>query len=145
MRQGLCGFPTSPQRLNSGQQRSRTMIPKSICLTLRMAFSGALLAFSAAAFANEPTPELYRLGTALYKDNCAICHGENGEGNGSLASEFSPRPRNFTSGAFRFVSTPIGAAPSREDILRTIRKGIEGSYGRSMPAFSSFTSSEVLA
>lgn len=94
---------------------------------------------------NTPTPELHRLGMALYKENCAICHGANGEGDGSLAQEFSPKPRNFSLGTFRFVSTPNGAPPSREDLVRTIRNGIEGSYGQSMPAFPQFSSSEMLA
>lgn len=72
---------------------------------------------------------------ALYNENCAICHGPNGDGGGSLAPQFSPRPRDFTNGSFRFRSTGIGEAPSAADLLRTISRGIEGSYGRSMPSF----------
>lgn len=94
---------------------------------------------------NQPTPELHRMGQDLYRANCAICHGDSGEGDGSLAGEFSPPPRNFTNSAFRFVSTPNGSPPARIDIVKTIERGIEGSYGRSMPAFPNFSSSELLA
>lgn len=75
-------------------------------------------------------------GRALYNENCAICHGPNGDGGGSLASQFSPRPRDFTKGTFRFRSTGIGESPAATDLLRTITNGVEGSYGRSMPSFA---------
>lgn len=100
---------------------------------------------AAAADENRPTPELHRLGMALYAEKCSICHGSSGEGDGALSSEFSPKPRNFVLGAFRFASTEPGDPPSRLDIMRVIENGIEGSYGRSMPAFDDLTLSEKLA
>lgn len=109
------------------------------------AFNALVTTTELAAQSNQPTPELHRLGQALYKDNCAICHGENGAGDGVLAGEFSPRPRDFTFGTFRFISTPNGSPPARKDIVRTIKQGIEGSDGRSMPAFEEFSLSELLA
>ncbi len=40
-----------------------------------------------------------RAGRELYEEAlqpaCADCHGDSGEGNGPLASQFDPRPRNF--------------------------------------------------
>ncbi len=40
-----------------------------------------------------------RAGRALYEEAlqpaCADCHGKKGEGNGQLAGQFDPRPRNF--------------------------------------------------
>ena len=94
---------------------------------------------------NVPTPELHRLGMTLYSEKCSICHGPNGEGDDSLSGEFSPKPRNFVQGTFRFSSTELGDPPSRLDIMRVIENGIEGSYGRSMPAFDDLTLSERLA
>ena len=40
-------------------------------------------------------------GRALYLGSpsgiaCATCHGEKGDGKGVMASQFNPRPRNFT-------------------------------------------------
>ncbi len=103
------------------------------------------LTFSASADDNTPNPELHRLGQSLYKLHCAICHGSDGEGDGVLSKEFVPAPRNFTEGVFRFTSTKNGEPPARIDILRVIERGIEGSYGRSMPPFPQFSSSERLA
>ena len=100
------------------------------------------VANTAAANTNKPTPELHRLGKKLYADNCAICHGPNGDGMGSLGVEFTPRPRNFTKGAFKLRSTGLRQEPSRADINRVITNGIEGSYGRTMPAFEDFITSE---
>ena len=112
-------------------------------------FYGTIILFGAVASAvagvNEPTPELHRLGQQLYQENCAICHGPNGGGDGILSTEFSPSPRDFTQGVFRFSSTPNGTPPARADIERVIMRGIEGSYGRTMPAFDTLSPSEVQA
>lgn len=35
------------------------------------------------------------MGEAFYKDNCATCHGENGDGQGKRADFIYPKPRNF--------------------------------------------------
>ena len=126
--------------------KPKERIPMQVLRFLTVfAFSALVTTTELAAQNNQPTPELHRLGQALYKDNCAICHGANGAGDGSLASEFSPRPRDFTFGTFRFISTPNGAPPARNDIVKTIKQGVEGSDGRSMPAFEKFTISELLA
>jgi mono/diheme cytochrome c family protein len=39
-------------------------------------------------------------GQQVYSDKCAMCHGQNGQGNGPASSSFSPAPANFTSAAF---------------------------------------------
>jgi mono/diheme cytochrome c family protein len=51
---------------------------------------------------NPLQPDAGNLGAGerLYLGNasdsgCAICHGDRGEGNGPLATQFSPPPRNF--------------------------------------------------
>ena len=94
---------------------------------------------------NVPTPELHRLGLENFADSCSICLGSNGEGDGALASEFTPPPRDLTFGSFKFQSTGFREPPARADWGSVIRNGIEGSYGRLMPAFNVFTDSEVLA
>ena len=104
-----------------------------------------LLPHHAKADDNVPTPELHRLGLQIYAESCSVCHGPNGEGNGAMASEFTPRPRDFTFGSFKFQSTGFREPPARADWISVVRNGIEGSYGRLMPAFDDLADSEVLA
>ena len=44
-----------------------------------------------------------------------------------------PKPRDYRPGIFKFTSTPYGAKPLREDLMRTVKRGIRGT---SMPAFA---------
>ncbi|HYM67436.1 MAG TPA: c-type cytochrome, partial [Patescibacteria group bacterium] len=37
---------------------------------------------------------------ALYRRHCAVCHGIAGRGDGPAAGLLSPRPRDFTAGAY---------------------------------------------
>ncbi len=71
-------------------------------------------------------------GYSIYRRNCLHCHGVTGAGDGPTASFFFPRPRDFRRGIFKFTSTPTGARPHRDDLRRTIVKGLDGT---SMPAF----------
>jgi high-affinity iron transporter len=34
-------------------------------------------------------------GATLFRERCAMCHGEAGDGNGQLAGALDPRPRDF--------------------------------------------------
>lgn len=90
-------------------------------------------------------PKLITEGTSLYLENCAICHGVNGDGKGPLATGFTPRPRDFVNGSFKFRSTGVDEAPAKADLMKTIKFGVEGSYGRSMPAFDYLTDRELSA
>lgn len=67
-----------------------------------------------------------KLGEKVYRENCIACHGEKGNGNGPSASTLKTKPRDFTTGVFKFHSTPSGSLPLDEDILRTISKGVRG-------------------
>lgn len=71
-------------------------------------------------------------GYALYRRNCLHCHGVTGAGDGPTAPFVFPFPRDFRQGLYKFTSTPNGARPDRDDLRRTIRKGL---HGTSMPAF----------
>jgi mono/diheme cytochrome c family protein len=73
-----------------------------------------------------------RRGAEVYTRYCVQCHGVNGDGNGVAAAYLIPKPRNYLLGIFKFTSTNYGAKPLREDLLRTVRRGIRGT---SMPAF----------
>ncbi len=71
-------------------------------------------------------------GAQVYQRNCVQCHGVSGDGNGQAAEYLTPRPRDYRRGIFKFTSTPYGNKPRREDLLRTITRGIPGT---SMPSF----------
>lgn len=100
---------------------------------------------AAAAQTTSSGSALMQEGLEVYRENCAICHGPNGDGQGSLAPQFTPRPRDFTHGNFKFRSTGPGQPPAVTDLLRTITQGIEGSYGRSMPAFENLSFDQKIA
>lgn len=72
------------------------------------------------------TPELIDLGRTTYQRQCLPCHGEAGDGNGEAAWLLYPRPRNFTRGEYRLVSTWDGL-PTDDDLFRTISRGMPGS------------------
>ena len=46
------------------------------------------------------SPERIAVGRRLYEKGaapaCEMCHGAKGDGKGTLATQFEPRPRNFT-------------------------------------------------
>ncbi len=43
----------------------------------------------------KKTPELLSQGKKLYEQNCALCHGANGDGKGPAGVAFKPPPRTF--------------------------------------------------
>ena len=65
-------------------------------------------------------------GQALFKKQCAICHGDNGDGQGKFAYLMNPRPRNFLAGKFKLATTE-NLIPSDADLFNTIRRGMPGS------------------
>ncbi|MBI5762520.1 MAG: c-type cytochrome [Planctomycetes bacterium] len=65
-------------------------------------------------------------GQALFARQCAICHGEAGDGAGKFAYLMNPRPRNFKLGKFK-LSTTQNQVPSDDDLMRTISRGMPGS------------------
>jgi len=118
----------------------RTFIYTTIGLAAAL-FSGSLSMADDGAI----DPDLFSQGLVLYNENCAICHGENGDGTGPLASGFTPRPADLTGGVFKIRSTETGSFPTQADLEKTIRNGIVGSYGRSMPPFDNFDEDELRA
>jgi mono/diheme cytochrome c family protein len=63
-------------------------------------------------------------GRQVYLTHCAVCHGERGDGQGPGAARLQTKPRDFTSGLFKFRSTPSGALPLDRDLYRTLREGV---------------------
>jgi mono/diheme cytochrome c family protein len=81
------------------------------------------------------------LGERVYRQHCQVCHGPDGRGNGPAAPSMVPRPRDFTQGQFKYISTLDGTAPADADLLRTVRDGLHAS---AMPYFSDLLSDEEL-
>lgn len=71
-------------------------------------------------------------GFHLYMQHCLHCHGTSGDGAGPTAKYLTPRPRDFRKGIFKFKSTRFKNKIRREDLSRTLRDGIPGTY---MPSF----------
>ena len=103
---------------------------KQFCLTAVLI--GTLLFLPGALPAAEPsgpreaTGAMLEFGRSVYLSNCAICHGNLGNGRGMAAHMFLTQPRDFTRGVFKFRSTPGGSLPTDEDLIRTIFKGLRG-------------------
>jgi mono/diheme cytochrome c family protein len=72
-------------------------------------------------------------GKFAYDRYCGGCHGAKGDGQGPAAKFLMPKPRDFTSGKFKFTSVASGELPREEDIFRTITRGL---HGTSMPAWN---------
>ena len=70
-------------------------------------------------------------GTRLYRQHCADCHGQNGDGNGRASQYLYPLPRNLRYDRSRLVSSLNGIA-TVGDVKKVIQLGMPGS---SMPAF----------
>jgi cytochrome c oxidase cbb3-type subunit 2 len=73
-------------------------------------------------------------GERLFGAVCSGCHGVRGDGKSRVAAAMFPAPRDLTRGEYRFRSTASGRLPRREDVLRTLEKGLPGT---AMPAWKS--------
>jgi len=75
------------------------------------------------------------LGRSIYAARCAPCHGSTGQGNGPNAGLLNPRPRNFTSGVYKFRSTESGSLPTDDDLMSTVKNGLHGTSMSDWGAF----------
>jgi mono/diheme cytochrome c family protein len=66
------------------------------------------------------TDEGVARGAAVYKSNCAVCHGDKGMGDGPAGAALVPKPRNLVEGKWKQGGTSV-------DLFNTLVKGIPGS------------------
>lgn len=78
----------------------------------------------------------------LYRQHCTGCHGVSGSGTGPTARSLNPYPRDFRSGVFKYTSTSAGAKPTRDDLRRTLTKGV---HGTAMPSFGRLPDDQIEA
>lgn len=97
--------------------------------------------------ATQATPadrrELLAQGRMVYARRCIGCHGAKGDGKGPSAAFFKIKPRDFTTGIFKFHSTPgADALPTDEDLFVTISHGL---WGTPMPPWYSLPPTQRIA
>ena len=88
----------------------------------------------------KPSEADLAAGKQLYEARCMHCHGETGDGRGVSAEVVYPKPRDFTSGVYKFRTrheTEQGnKLAADEDIFRSISEGL---HGTSMPGWATFS------
>lgn len=111
-------------------QRNRIFTPfLALCL-------GAGAALAAAPFA----PSADR-GQTVYQKACAACHGETGDGKGQGAGPLAVKPRDFTTGIYKFRSTGLGELPLDSDLEKVIVRGIPHTQ---MPGFKNVLTAQEI-
>lgn len=78
----------------------------------------------------------FEAGRRIFFVRCAPCHGVRGAGDGPAAAYLDPRPRDFTTGQFKFRTTRTGEFPTDADLFRTVSQGVPGT---AMPAWGDGT------
>lgn len=91
---------------------------------LRVGVAALSLGWAGSGFARPADAPLEERGRQVYEANCAACHGTRGDGRGMAAHMFRTQPRDLRTGSYKFRSTPSGALPTDEDLLRTLTQGV---------------------
>jgi len=81
--------------------------------------------------------DMLETGKKVYFKRCVWCHGVEGGGDGPSADRLFTRPRNFIQGTFKIRVTDSGELPMEDDLIKTVKNGLQGS---AMPAWGEFLS-----
>lgn len=73
-------------------------------------------------------------GAELYQFRCAVCHGEQGMGDGVAAGFMYPAPRDFSLALFKYKRSPGTLPPRDQDLFDAIKRGVPGT---AMPGWGS--------
>ena len=74
----------------------------------------------------EVDPATLNEGRDVYTRTCAPCHGDAGDGRGPAAPSLSIPPRDFRTALFKYAGVPAGELPNDADLLRTVKRGLDG-------------------
>ena len=95
---------------------------------------GPLVAASGRSQFKKPwiaTPELVAKGKGVFEQQCVMCHGAGGKGDGVAGAGLNPKPRNFTVGeGWKNGNKPTG-------VFKTLTNGLN-----QMPVFASLSSDD---
>jgi mono/diheme cytochrome c family protein len=75
-----------------------------------------------------PNKDVVTYGAKVFATNCAMCHGNEGKGDGAAGASLNPKPRNFVEGKWT-------QGPGMTDHFKVVTNGIPGS---SMASFAHF-------
>lgn len=92
-----------------------------------------------------PPGELLFEGRQAYGLYCVGCHGAQGDGKGVAAAFLTTKPRDFTSGIFKFSSRPSGGLPTDADLLQTLDHGLTGTSMREWRLLPTHTKLALIA
>lgn len=62
-------------------------------------------------------------GKTIFDINCTTCHGMLGKGDGVLSAALNPKPRDLSSGEFKFDTDGDGKAGTDVDLKNVITQG----------------------
>lgn len=129
-RQAGAGKRIGP-RVDSGLDPDMLMEIKSLCAAPFINPNQAQLSGTVPSLAHSTVTrdQLFARGSTLFTQNCAGCHGANGDGNGLAASGLSPRPANLQVHHF-----------STQGVAEALWNGVPGS---AMPAWRDLPVSDL--
>ena len=134
------GLPATPAKagLLSGAAQLHSAIerrsPPPEVARLARALGASLLRAYPVAMGPPGVPDLAR-GDQLFSQNCASCHGANGDAKTSMAQKLEPRPIAFADRRRAADRTPFA-------LYQVIDQGLEGT---AMVSFSSFSTADKWA
>jgi cbb3-type cytochrome c oxidase subunit III len=106
---------------------------RNVCLPL---LAGAWLALApASAAGQDAAAKPDDLGEKVFQANCAVCHGETGKGDGTMAAGLNPAPADLTDKEWLFGGDP-------ESVKKTISTGVPKT---AMPPWGSALKPEEIA
>lgn len=65
------------------------------------------------------TPEIINHGKQIFAQNCAMCHGVEGKGDGAAGASLNPKPRNLVEGKWKKGGTSLG-------LFEVLQNGLAG-------------------
>lgn len=101
----------------------------------------SLISLDNLKMAAGPAPQTAEPGqTGLFRQQCATCHGETGQGRGVVAASQNPYPRDFRRGVYKYKTTARADKPTKADLRRTLVEGLDGTQ---MPRFGKLSAQQV--